>query len=207
MKFIRFGIFTLVCLFMFYSSANAKSASDDDKAKKVFTQFYKAMGKPYFMGIPDASLQKDLRPYLSAELNKTIKQAAILESECMAVYGEHNKQIIKVTPKGQAPEILKPPVVEGSIFASQYEPPDSFKILSVTAKNNKILLVIEYTATDGSNSSYYTWKNKTELIREKGSWKIDDFMDMNDTGDKLQPENDSVKSFLKTITSCKNDFK
>jgi hypothetical protein len=207
MKCIRFSMLVLTCAFMFCMSADAKTISDSDKAQKVFTSFYKAMGNPYNIGIPDASLQKKLRQYLSAELNKTIKEAAIIETECMAVYGKHNTQVISATPKGQAPEILKPPVVEGSIFVSQYEPPDSFGILSATPKNNKMILLIEYTAYDGSTSANYTWNNKATLIIENGSWKIDDFIDMDETGEKLETQSNSVKLFLKSLTSCKNDFK
>jgi hypothetical protein len=207
MKFIRSSILTLTCVFMFCADANSEVVSDHEKAKKVFEKFYKAMGKPYNIGIPDVSLQKKLRPYVSAELNKTIKEAAMLETECMTVYGKHNKQIMMATPKGQAPEILKPPMVEGSIFVSQYESPDSFKILSADTKNSKIMLVIQYTAYDGSNSANYTWKNKVELIHENGVWKIDDFIDVEDPSNKPADEKTHVKYFLKNFPSCKNEFR
>jgi hypothetical protein len=207
MKCIRFSILMLTCLFTFAISADAKIVSEADKAKTVFAKFYQAMGKPYYTGLPDSALQKKLHLFLSAEFFEAIKQAEIRESECIAVYGKHNQQVIKVTPKGQAPAILKPPLVESSIFASQYEPPDSFKILSATPKNKKMMLLVEYTAFDGSTSANFTWKNKALLIRENGAWKIDDFIDMDDPDNKTEDENAYVKSFLKTFPSCKNEFK
>jgi hypothetical protein len=207
MKYIRFSIFTLICGFLFCTGTDAKTASEIDKAKKVFAGFFQTMGRPYNIGLPGQSLQKKLQPYFSNELAQVIKETETRESECIRIYSKYNTEIENKTAKGQAPATLKPPLIESSIFASQYEPPDAFKILSAIPEKNKILLMIEYTAYDAGTSANYTWKNKIELIHENGIWKIDDFVDINDLGNKAKDKNTHVKSFLKTFPSCKNDFK
>jgi hypothetical protein len=206
MKCIRFGILVLACVFIFCNPADAKAISETDKAKKVFVSFFQAMGKPYNSGLPDQNLQKELQPYFSIEFAKIVKEAESRESECIRIYSKYNEEIENKTPRGKAPATLKPPLVESSIFASQNESPDSFKIVSATSKNKKIILTINYTAYDRGTAANFTWKNKVLLTHENGLWKIDDFIDMEDQSNKPEDENAYVKSFLKSFPSCKNDF-
>lgn len=166
------------------------------------------MGKPYQTGLPDKKLQLKLQPYFSRDLAKLVKETENREQQCLDIYSRINADITKKTPKGQPPATLKPPLVESSLFASQVEAPEQFRITkSATSKNKKmIFLTVEYGDYDDNAKSMYHWKNMVILINEDNHWKIDNFTDFPENKAAIVGQYD-VESSLKEFPSCTNDYK
>lgn len=199
---------TFACAMLIGSMVvNAKNISESGQAEKVFSAFFHAMGKPYRTGLPDEALQKKLSPYFSKGLAKLLLEAEHRQDECLAIGAKINRDILKHTKRGETPAILKPAMIEGSIFAMQYESPDGYKVIKSNIQDkNTLSLVVEYSYHDSTAASAYHWKSKVILINENDQWRIDNFIEIPlEAGNTGKP--DDVRSSLNNFPSCINDYK
>jgi hypothetical protein len=202
LKHHKTAIFTALCTMALSLSAYTK-VMDAENAEKMFKQFFSTMDSRNNPGLPDKALQKRLDPYLSKEFSKILRRAKIYEEGCIRLYSNHNASVTKKTPKGEAPETLKPPVHEGYVFVIQNDPPDSYKIAQSFIEYQKAFLIVEYTSHDKTTKTNFSWKNKVVLVYENHGWKIDDFISIPEDTDKGQTPH-RVKQDLYEYQSCKS---
>ena len=130
------------------------------KQKYTIESFYRIIIAEKFFEIPDSSQIDRLKPYISLQLQKLLFDARNAED---IIAGKETEPV--------------PPVVEGSLFTSLFEGPDSFTDVNTDpSAENTFLVGLEYknrSGTPGADTTF-KWNDRVCLVKENGIWVIDD---------------------------------
>ncbi|MCJ8152789.1 hypothetical protein MKJ01_03290 [Chryseobacterium sp. SSA4.19] len=88
----------------------------------------------------------------------------------------------------------KPDIIEGDVFSSLYEGFNEYKILSCTIKNNTARLKLELKNTHFK--PIIVWNDDCILIKEKGIWKVDNFIFGKKDNDGKKNTQNIFRSFM-----------
>jgi hypothetical protein len=142
---------------IFLSTCNIPNTS---KQKHTIESFYRIIITEKFSEIPDSSHLGLIKPYISEHLQKLLIEARNAEDTIAA------KETEPV-----------PPAIEGSLFTSLFEGPDSLTSIKADSSAANVFLVeLEYkNSTDtAGNKTTFRWSDRVYLIKENGTWVIDD---------------------------------
>jgi hypothetical protein len=168
---------------MFLATCNMP---DTSKQKHTVESFYRIIITGKFFEIPDSSHLGLIKPYISEHLQKLLIEARNAEDT--------------IASKETEPV---PPVIEGSLFSSLFEGPDSLTSIKADSSAPNVFLVeLEYkNSTDtAGNKTTFRWSDRVHLIKENGTWVIDD-IDLLGNWDFARKAR--VSSILKSVISMK----
>ncbi|WP_052496037.1 DUF3828 domain-containing protein [Pedobacter lusitanus] len=158
---------SLIAVVLLLSCSNPKN----NQVGKVVHAFYK-----YYKG-KYASADKGL---LSAPLSALIDKALAREAS--------SAEKLKASKSTD-----KPDMIEGDIFTGSKEGYTSYKVGEVKKEGDKATVSVEFTNKNANNT---TWKDDVLLVKENGTWKIDNVNYKGDTG----PGN-NIKDVLTNFSS------
>lgn len=171
-------------IFMILSMCNPPG--DITKQKNAIGSFYNVIIAKGFSEIPDSSHHRLIKPYISMRLQKLLIEA----------FNAENVKAAEETEPG-------PPLIEGSLFTSLFEGADSLIDIKVdSSAQNTFLVELEYknTAANPGPDTAFTWNDRVYLIKENGTWVIDDIELL---GNWDFARKTSVSSILKSVISMK----
>jgi hypothetical protein len=119
------------------------------------TAFYRELRTLPVDGLPKGDAWKSLKALITPELAQVIELA---QAEQAAA--------IKKEPDE------KPPWVEGDLFSSLFEGPNSFKFGSVTISGAKAEVIVHCSYTGGGATS--SWTDTLLLVKSDKGWLVDD---------------------------------
>lgn len=125
-------------------------AAGPEAAAMTFFQHYQSMK---LTGLPSDKEIRQLAPWLSNGLRKTIAAARAEQARCMKAFKDE-----------------KPPWIEGDLFTSNFEGFTTFQVNKTEAASTRLTLQFEYV----ENGQKFAWKDDVEMVREGGSWKLND---------------------------------
>lgn len=150
----------LLLLSLQLMSLMCNSSNDISEQKNTVLSFYKTIITGKYYEIPDSSHINILKPYISDQFRKLLIEARITEDL-------------------RADNITEPvpPLIEGSLFTSLFEGPDTLlNIITDTITRNAFLVEFQHNiisdAPDKDSST--KWNDRIYLIEENGTWVIDD---------------------------------
>lgn len=160
--------------------------SDSSEQKHTIKSFYNLIISEKYSEIPDSNQLFKIKPYISVHLQKLLVEARNIENSIAAEQTEP-----------------APPFIEGSIFTSLFEGPDSLTgIKTDSTVKNAFLVELEYknTADLPGADTTVTWNDRVFLIKENSTWVIDDIELL---GNWDFAREDRVTSILKSVISMK----
>lgn len=119
------------------------------------TAFYTALRQERIEGLPDAPQMKRLRPYLTAEIAALFERAR-----------KEQEKFIQAHPDDKAPWI------EGDLFSSLFEGPQSWSLDVVRMNEDKAEVTV--TLRHEENGSKVVWQDVLVLKPTAEGWKVDD---------------------------------
>ena len=130
-------------------------ARDSQAAATVALDFYEMHQRLGNSGLPDASSMKAYDAFLCPSLGTMLHDAQ-----------ERQRNYIKAHPDD------KPPLVEGDLFSSLFEGPDSVSSAGAAVDEDSAEVSLLMRSGDGDKAT--RWKDTVMLARKDGVWCIED---------------------------------
>lgn len=138
---------------------------DELAAAGLVARFYSTYLQEPIAGLPSGESLDRLRPFLSTRLATMIDDALAYQAQYIA---EHPP---KPSPRGGAPEIHKPPFVDGDHFSSMFEGPRRFEVGKSSATGRGAW---EVAVRFWHDATVPGWEDRIVVVEELGKPVIDD---------------------------------
>lgn len=125
----------------------------DSFPKKIASEFYRACINLKISGLPDDDQLRVLAPFLHKDLQRLFKNAKREQARFKKKFPDE-----------------KPPWIEGDLFSSLWEGPQSFEIGSVKESNERaeVDVSLEYL----EEKSVVQWTDTLVLIKAESRWRV-----------------------------------
>jgi hypothetical protein len=152
----------LIAVFILLFTSSAFAAEPALEMKEAVNSFYTVYLTVHPSGVPTEKELQKFKPYVSASLEKLLKEARQAE------------QKYTKTTKGEVP-----PLVEGDLFTSLFEGATSYKVLSCDAKTSSCTVEFSYSVQQ-KGPAPVIWKDTVYLVKDSRGWLVDDIEFMGD---------------------------
>lgn len=153
---------TGLALALLLSGASAAAPSDADQARAAASGFYNVYATFHPSdGIPDASARAKYEPFISAALDKLLKDGEAAE--------QHFANVTKH---------MSPPLIEGDLFTSNFEGATAWhvQVCTVTGASAHCPVALGYRGGAPEDPKPLNWTDTVTLVRAAGGWRVDDIV-------------------------------